>query len=1018
VIVAVTAGVSVRGDHKPALKGTTTKTMASALQGDGPGGGKEDVYQTRVIHHNVIETIFGVLPTGTDERNKETARRRKYKQKVLAENPGKMVVDSSYTSNEGQTYTNTINVVDDVDWWQAKIQDVFCKEYSKKKKQLVAGYQLVFLDSKGNKFLCFSVYPSKRKIMVQGSDADLRVWINTFRLLSDELKNTKADTSLEGEVSVSEMPEKHLLQDEALTDNAQLESDPEEVSTKDSEAKVSDNITNAASASVMPEKHSSQDETPTDDAQLESDPEEVCTKASEPKVTDNITSAYDGAAAASASKTDVNDTIENYITSEVSDISDVSKSFTQDQGPQLIDQVHSGIDTESEDDDSVDNNDVTVISNTWPPWTLPEASSLHIISTPSYITKIDVGTEPGNVTTRKVKKQNAAKKGNEAFKSTKDKLKLRRSHRLSLRAKYFDRAEQLSASDSMQIIKLRQRLDALEGILNGLNGGVLKIVDSLNDYKENTERSVSGIGKDITRKITGIIRENASKKMCTCNHEYTQKQEANHKELMASLKTFGQSVQALTRSHHAENQSDKVQHEIRSVIKGPLDRLHQTMSDVNKEIGIIKRSVSSCETAQKKVAEKLEQQIDGKMNEGDNKQSASQNLKKQVVIDSDSDGNESDRSWTFRAPHARHAEGTRDVHGGAKKKTPNVVKKADSVKNSNRRVLLIGDSTTKRIDKRYLLKNQTVSKCRASTTAEAHEKILTGSTQDMDKIIVCVGINDLRQGSSPEQVISEMKSLVQEILYMHPTCYIYICSLLPSKSRDVTKQNITQLNAQLKDLERYSERVYYVDIISTFTSNSAPWELFDEDHLHPSKKGSFVMINCIRRKIQVHDQQKSLQRFISKPATPSTKTYAESVASPRVIPRAEHQSNEARRVCSSPKPHPTPSQDNNRPYNTVADNITLEGRHASCTKANLNGPSTSVYDTTPHPREGASYIPHASAGIYPRHHVGLPWQPAFNPTWRQMMPPLASMPIHPQMSASGLYPHVPEMYPFSRFHGY
>lgn len=88
--------------------------------------------------------------------------------------------------------------------------------------------------------------------------------------------------------------------------------------------------------------------------------------------------------------------------------------------------------------------------------------------------------------------------------------------------------------------------------------------------------------------------------------------------------------------------------------------------------------------------------------------------------------------------------------------------------NQKRTVLVIGDSTTKLMDKRRLLHQETVSKCRAGTISEACEKIVMGGSHEMNKIIICAGLNDLGGDSSPDQVGSEMKYLIDDVLSRHP----------------------------------------------------------------------------------------------------------------------------------------------------------------------------------------------------------------------------------------------------------
>jgi hypothetical protein len=107
--------------------------------------------------------------------------------KLLPNHPYKLIVDSSYIDCDGKEnkqYTNTILVTEDLPWWQEKIIEQFCDVYTQHNKGLSSGHQIVFKDGDGNKHLTFSLYPSKNKLMVQGSHKDLCKWIDSFRTLS------------------------------------------------------------------------------------------------------------------------------------------------------------------------------------------------------------------------------------------------------------------------------------------------------------------------------------------------------------------------------------------------------------------------------------------------------------------------------------------------------------------------------------------------------------------------------------------------------------------------------------------------------------------------------------------------------------------------------------------------------------------------------------------------------------------------------------------------------------------
>jgi hypothetical protein len=188
----------------------------------------------------------------------------------------------------------------------------------------------------------------------------------------------------------------------------------------------------------------------------------------------------------------------------------------------------------------------------------------------------------------------------------------------------------------------------------------------------------------------------------------------------------------------------------------------------------------------------------------------------------------------------------------------------------DRKVLLVGDSTIKYIDKRRVLRDQTISKCRASTISEAHYKIMTGSNHVMEKVIFCVGFNDVKNGSRVIQ--EEMERLLRETTRRHPGCKIYICSILPVNSEQFRKEDIKRTNAQFKQFSTIMDNVYYVDILTEFISHNSMQELFERDQIHPNVKGTTTMTICIRSSL-LHDHRPR-QQFVSKRANTSNMTYA------------------------------------------------------------------------------------------------------------------------------------------------
>ena len=162
------------------------------------GGAEADTYAVRKVQDGVMETIFSALPTDSTDRNKEQARRRKFKDKLLAEHHGELVIDSSYVTSDGkpmQTYTDTLMVTDKLDWWQEKIEETFGEDYLQGRQPLSAGHKIIFKNTDGENFLSFLFYPGKNKLMVQGGHDELNTWISKYVELCKQITNTPGDSS-------------------------------------------------------------------------------------------------------------------------------------------------------------------------------------------------------------------------------------------------------------------------------------------------------------------------------------------------------------------------------------------------------------------------------------------------------------------------------------------------------------------------------------------------------------------------------------------------------------------------------------------------------------------------------------------------------------------------------------------------------------------------------------------------------------------------------------------------------
>ena len=199
----------------------------------------------------------------------------------------------------------------------------------------------------------------------------------------------------------------------------------------------------------------------------------------------------------------------------------------------------------------------------------------------------------------------------------------------------------------------------------------------------------------------------------------------------------------------------------------------------------------------------------------------------------------------------------------------------DNKDNADRTTLIVGDSTVKLLDKRRLYRNQTISKCRAGTIYEAFQKIRTGGSHQMKNIILCVGLNDIRNGNNVDAIVDDMKCLLEETQLRHPECSVHLCSILPVDTGKVAKQDIDRVNSHFQHFGKYMDNVYYIDLLSAFVSHGSLGDLFESDRIHPNLKGTILMMQTMRHSLQ--HEHRPLRNFVSKRTTPDV-SYAQCVS--------------------------------------------------------------------------------------------------------------------------------------------
>lgn len=137
---------------------------------------------------------------------------------------------------------------------------------------------------------------------------------------------------------------------------------------------------------------------------------------------------------------------------------------------------------------------------------------------------------------------------------------------------------------------------------------------------------------------------------------------------------------------------------------------------------------------------------------------------------------------------------------------------------SNRLTAILGDSLSLWIPPEHLSSdrfwlNQGIS---GDTTTGVLRRLSALDQTRPNVIHVMVGINDLRQGRSDAEILSNLQQIMRQLRQRHPQSQIYIHSILPTRFSAIPGDRIRQINQAIASLT-WQEGVSYLDVQSDFT---------------------------------------------------------------------------------------------------------------------------------------------------------------------------------------------------------
>ena len=167
---------------------------------------------------------------------------------------------------------------------------------------------------------------------------------------------------------------------------------------------------------------------------------------------------------------------------------------------------------------------------------------------------------------------------------------------------------------------------------------------------------------------------------------------------------------------------------------------------------------------------------------------------------------------------------------------------------SNRLNILLGDSLTLWYpseglsqDKFWL--NQGIS---GENSGHIVNRLDAFAQTRADTIYLMAGINDIRNGKSDYEILSNMRNIISELRQTHPHADIVVQSILPTRRADLSNSRIQQLNYHIQNIAQ-EEGANYLNLYNIFTDSTGQLNVdYTTDGLHLSPQGYQVWQNALQ----------------------------------------------------------------------------------------------------------------------------------------------------------------------------
>ena len=138
---------------------------------------------------------------------------------------------------------------------------------------------------------------------------------------------------------------------------------------------------------------------------------------------------------------------------------------------------------------------------------------------------------------------------------------------------------------------------------------------------------------------------------------------------------------------------------------------------------------------------------------------------------------------------------------------------------NNRLTVVIGDSLSMWLPPEMLPRdrfwlNQGIS---GDTTSGILQRLSAFSSTTPDTIHLMAGVNDLKNGASDQEILTNLHQIMARLRQQHPDARVVVHSILPTRWENIPSQRVRSLNTRIAQLTDYHQ-LDYLDLHPSFSN--------------------------------------------------------------------------------------------------------------------------------------------------------------------------------------------------------